>query len=65
MIVSGEAYFSRIEFTYLMTKSADPTDLDLHWIERYGLSGFSRIRVKYSTKHITKTRLFKYIENFT
>ena len=40
---------------YLMTNSADPdqlaskkpTDLDLHCLQRQGISGFSRTRVKF------------------
>ena len=38
------------KFTYLMANSADPdqlpTDLDLHCLQRQGISGFSRTRVK-------------------
>ena len=39
------------KFTYLMANSADPdlqkpTDLDLHSLQRQGISGLSRTRVK-------------------
>ena len=46
------------KFEYLMANSADPdqlassTDLDLHCLQRQGISGFSRTRVK------TLTRIF-------
>ena len=37
-----------------MTNSADPdqlaTDLDLHCLQRHGISGFSRTRVKSKTR---------------
>ena len=40
------------KFIYIMSNSADPdqlassTDLDLHCLQRQGISGFSRTRVK-------------------
>ena len=37
---------SRYIFTYFMTNSADP-DLDLHCLQRQGISRFSRTRVNY------------------
>ena len=45
------------KFTDWMTNSADPdqlaskpTDLDLHCLQRQGISGFSRTRVKYESE---------------
>ena len=33
------------KFTYLMANSAEPTDLDLHCLQKQGISGYSRTRV--------------------
>ena len=36
----------RDKFACLMANSAEPTDLDQHCLQRQGISGFSRTRVK-------------------
>ena len=52
-----------------MANSADPdqlpTDLDLHSLQRQGISGFSRTRVKYSVISYAETMVRKEVnENF-
>ena len=53
-----------IKFKYLMTNSADsdqlePTDLELHCLQRLGIFGFSRTRVKLKYIMQTRAQLFK------
>ena len=50
------------EFAYFMANSADPdqlasepTDLDLHRLQRQGIIGFSRTRVKVNIQDFTST----------
>ena len=47
------------KFTYLMANSADPepTDLDLHCLQRQGISGFSRTRVNCNNNILNLTTL--------
>ena len=53
------------EFTYLMANSADPdqvasNELDLHCLQRQGIFGFSRTRVKFKCEVV-----FYYSGNLT
>ena len=55
------------KFIYLMANSADPTDLDLHCLQRQDISGFSRTRanqVPIRNHWLTKSDVCSFKESF-